>query len=109
MSTKGSPPTIPVPDFAKSGVGQNSLSYDAETQGTQDVLVHFKVCTTDTELTRRITRTIMEQMAGQKVGERGISCIITDESIEMNVVTKQQIAAQITPLIASALGIQVPV
>lgn len=107
MAQGGVSPSIPRADFSAGGSGTGaSLPFSRDdTPGAGDVLVHFTVCTADEETIRRVTATIERQMRGQRVGERGIAVIITDDSVDMATTTKQIIAAQITPLVAAALGV----
>lgn len=109
MSQAGSPPSIPKADFSVGGVGTGArLPFSRDemaTPGADAILVHFKVVSEDEEVVRRVTAMIERQLRGQRVGERGITAIITDDSIEMSATTQQIIAARVAPLVARSLGV----
>jgi hypothetical protein len=79
-----------------------------KTPAAENLLVHFKVASSDPETTRRVVALVNQQMAGQRVGDRGITVIVSDEDCEMSTTTKAAIANLITPIVAKALGVTVP-
>lgn len=103
----GVAPSIPKADFSADGAGTGAaLPFSSDSvSDASDIVVLFKVCGNDEEITRRVAGVIERQMRAQRVGARGIAVVISNDSVEMSTTTKQTLAAMIAPLVASALGV----
>lgn len=100
---------VAIPDYAKGG-GSAVLPFSKNKQiDAGEILVWFKVISNDPEQIRQTARVIQEQVAGQRVGTKGISVIISDDSVELSATKMSELCAKIAPHVAATLGIKVPV
>lgn len=109
MGQTGSAPSIPRADFGSDGSGSGATlpfsSRETDTPAASQIVCLIQVASNDAEIVRQTIGLIQRQLAGQKVGSRGIAVIVSDETCEMSITTKQNLAAQIAPMVAAALGV----